>query len=62
MSLRPYWARHRIQLRIAGALVLLLSPLIVIMWAGSAAWNDRQCLIDELKDGWWYMTRGREPK
>lgn len=55
MSLRPYWARHQVHLRIAGALVLIFSPLIVAWWAVLVCWQERGDIAHTFKEAWEYL-------
>ena len=62
MSLRRYWIKHPLQLRLAGAATLLFSPLLIVAWMCMLAWEERSDLADMYKDAWRYMVKGREAK
>jgi len=58
MSLRPFWQRHPVLLRIAAALTLALFPLAVLAYMVQQLWEARESVAKLYRDAWGYMVNG----
>jgi len=60
MSLKPYWVKHPVQLRLTAFGFLLTLPVWILAFVVHAAWKDREEVVDFGKTLWDYMIKGGE--
>ena len=60
MSLKPYWKKHPVQLRFFAALMILLSPLVLLWYLCEQIWEGRGDVAHAYKEAWGYVIRGGE--
>lgn len=58
MSLKPYWVKHPFQLRLAAAVALVLSPVLLLWFVAEAAWDDRNSIFGTYRELWGYLVGG----
>jgi len=58
MSLKPFWVKHPILLRLTAGLMLLGAPLLLLYSVVMAAWDEREEIADMYRQVWRYMIRG----
>lgn len=58
MSLKPYWVKHPFQLRLAAAVMLVGSPVLLAYLVAWAAWEDRKSIFGVYRELWGYLVRG----
>jgi len=60
MSLKPYWVKHPVQLRIVALLAILISPLAVCWFICESVWEQRGDILGAYKEAWGYVIKGGE--
>jgi hypothetical protein len=58
MSLRPFWKRHPLLLRLVAGTMLLFSPLLMVCVVISIAWADRDEIKGLFRELWGYAVKG----
>ncbi|MBB5414077.1 hypothetical protein [Paraburkholderia atlantica] len=59
MSLRKYWQRHPVQLRLAALILLVLIPVTTPLFALAIHWREiLEAFAEQYRDTWCALTRG----